>query len=52
MPNAQVCVYLTVHLLVARHLYFILFSPRRNKQTMTGRMDDRMNGRMDDGIDG
>jgi len=60
VPNAQVwtlclmhkCVYLTVHLPATPHLYFILFPPRRSKQTMMGRMDDRTNGRMDDGIDG
>jgi len=52
MPNAQVRVYLTIHLPATLHLYFILSLPHRSKQTMTGWMDDRTNGWMDDGIDG
>ncbi len=52
VPNAQVCVYLTVHLPAASRLYFTLSPPHRSKQTMMGWMDDRTNGRMNDETNG
>jgi hypothetical protein len=52
VPNAQVCVYLTVHLPAASRLYFTLSPPHRSKQTMMGWMDDRTNGWMNDETNG
>jgi hypothetical protein len=46
--NAQVCVYLTVHLPVTSRLYSTLSLPHWSKQTMMGRMDDQMDGWMND----
>jgi hypothetical protein len=43
---------LPIAFFAAPHLYSTLSPPRRNKQTMMGRMDDRTDGRMDDGTNG
>jgi len=51
--KALACVpYLLIVFFVTSRLYSTLSSPRRNKQTMMGWMDDQTNGWMDDGING